>query len=293
MADFSRLIGAAARALGNSNQGRGGSGSGSGSTDWRDMVRKVSDKVTGDDRGDGQQGQQGRYGQQGQQYGAGQGDPRRQVPAAGGARSGGGSSLSAADRQALVKYDYLLQTAPPQQLEQVHRDAFERLTPEQREQVLARLTAESPADRPASSSPADLARSATRGEVARPGLMKRVLGSTGGKVGAGAAAGIGIGALGGLAVAVAGGAALSAVAAPMLGDALANGVDFEQFAGGFEGLDGLAASGEEFVGGLGEQASGLGEQASGLGEQASGLGEQASEFGSNFQIPGLSDFFER
>jgi hypothetical protein len=37
----------------------------------------------------------------------------------------------------------------------------------------------------------------------------------------------------------------------------------------------------------------LGEQASGLGEQASGLGEQASEFGSNFQIPGLSDFFER
>jgi hypothetical protein len=291
MADFSRLIGAAARALGNSNQGRGGSGSGSGSgsTDWRDMVRKVSDKVTGDDRGDGQQGQQGqqgRYGQQGQQYGAGQGDPRRQVPAAGGVRSGGGSSMSAADRQALAKYDYLLQTAPPQQLEQVHRDAFERLTPEQREQVLARLTAESPADRPASSSPADLARSATRGEVARPGLMKRVLGSTGGKVGAGAAAGIGIGALGGLAVAVAGGAALSAVAAPMLGDALANGVDFEQFAGGFEGLDGLAASGEEFVGGLGEQASGL-------GEQASGLGEQASEFGSNFQIPGLSDFFER
>jgi len=288
MADFSRLIGAAARALGNSNQGRGGSGSGSGSTDWRDMVRKVSDKVTGDDRGDGRQGQQGQYGvqgRQGQQYGAGQGDPRR-VPVQGGNPSRGGSSMSAADRQALAKYDYLLQTAPPQQLEQVHRDAFERLTPEQREQVLARLTAESPADRPASSSPADLARSATRGEVARPGLMKRVLGSTGGKVGAGAAAGIGIGALGGLAVAVAGGAALSAVAAPMLGDALANGVDFEQFAGGFEGLDGLAASGEEFVGGLGEQASGL-------GEQASGLGEQASEFGSNFQIPGLSDFFDR
>ena len=32
------------------------------------------------------------------------------------------------------------------------------------------------------------------------------------------------------------------------------------------------AEGEQFLGGLGEQASGLGEQASGLGEQASNLG---------------------
>lgn len=258
MADFQRLLGAATRALGSSNSGRGGS-SGSGSTDWRDMVRKVSDKVTGDDRRDG----------------SGAADPRRP----GQQRPGAVPTGSAADRQALAKYDYLLQTAPPQQLEQVHREAFERLTPEQREQVLARLTAEAPAgDRPASSSPADLARSATRGEVARPGLMKRVLGSTGGKVAAGAAAGAGVAALGGLAVAVAGGAALSAVAAPLLSDALASGVDFEQFAGGFEGLEGfegvgdLAAGGEDLVG---------------------GLGEQVGEFGSNFQIPGLGDLFDR
>nr|BFF16436.1 hypothetical protein GCM10025699_77390 [Microbacterium flavescens] len=105
--------------------------------------------------------------------------------------------------------------------------------------------------------------------------MKRVLGSTGGKVAAGAAAGAGVAALGGLAVAVAGGAALSAVAAPLLSDALASGVDFEQFAGGFEGLEGvgdLAAGGEDLVG---------------------GLGEQVGEFGSNFQIPGLGDLFDR
>ena len=210
MADFSRLIGAAKRALDNSNTGSGsgsGGGSGSGSTDWRDMVRKVTDKVTGDDRqgqggqgyGQGQRHDQGYdrqrqgYGQGGQ--GHGQAAPRQQNPGQG--RDGrSGAGLSPADRQALAKYDYLLQTAPPQQLEQVHRDAFERLTPAQREQVLARLTAESPAgDRPASSSPADLARSATRGEVARPGLMKRVLGSSGGKVAAGAAAGAGVAAL--------------------------------------------------------------------------------------------------
>ncbi|MCJ0702521.1 hypothetical protein FRIG_15505, partial [Frigoribacterium faeni] len=191
MADFSRLIGAAKRALDNSNSAGGSGarpGSGSGSTDWRDMVRKVTDKVTGDDR-QGQGGQGYGQGQGGQGYGQGQrydrqpqgydqgqqsygqGAPRQQNP--GQARDGrSGAGLSPADRQALAKYDYLLQTAPPQQLEQVHREAFERLTPEQREQVLARLTAESPAgDRPASSSPADLARSATRGEVARPGLM--------------------------------------------------------------------------------------------------------------------------
>lgn len=254
------------------------------------MVRKVTDKVTGDDRqGQGGQGYGQGYDRQPQGYDQGQqsygqGAPRQQNP--GQARDGrSGAGLSPADRQALAKYDYLLQTAPPQQLEQVHRDAFERLTPAQREQVLARLTAESPAgDRPASSSPADLARSATRGEVARPGLMKRVLGSSGGKV----AAGAGVAALGGLALAVAGGAALSAVAAPLLTDALASGVDFEQFTGGFEGLEGLG--GFEGVDGL--AASGEDLAASG-GDFVGGLGEQASEFGSNFQIPGLSDFFDR
>ncbi|WP_082486746.1 hypothetical protein [Frigoribacterium sp. Leaf186] len=277
MANFDRLLGAAARALGNSSSSSSGRGGASGgSTDWRDMVRKVSDKVTGDDRQGGQQAPQGGYG-----------SPQRDAgrPATGGHAPQG----SAADRAALAKYDYLLQTAPPQQLEQVHRDAFERLTPEQRQQVLARLSAEVPAgERPASSEPADLARAATRGETTHPGLMKRVLGSTGGKVAAGAAVGAGVAGVAGLAVAVAGAAAVSSVALPLLGDAVASGIDFDQLTNGFgfEGLDGLTAGGEEYLGGLGDQVGGLGDQVGGLGDQLGSLGE-------GFQIPGLGNLFDR
>ncbi|MET4053066.1 hypothetical protein ABID81_002438 [Frigoribacterium sp. PvP054] len=287
MANFDRLLGAAARALGNSSSSSSGRGGASGgSTDWRDMVRKVSDKVTGDDRQNGQQSQPGGYGAPRQ--------PQHQQPQhqQGVGRPGAGGHApqgSAADRAALAKYDYLLQTAPPQQLEQVHRDAFERLTPEQRQQVLARLSAEVPAgERPASSEPADLARAATRGETAHPGLMKRVLGSTGGKVAAGAAVGAGVAGVAGLAVAVAGAAAVSSVALPLLGDAVASGIDFDQLTNGFgfEGLDGLTAGGEEYLGGLGEQVGGLGEQVGGLGDQLGSLGE-------GFRLPGLGDFFER
>ena len=283
MANFDRLLGAAARALGNSSSsstGRGGASGGS--TDWRDMVRKVSDKVTGDDRQNGQPQQGGQQPQRG-----GYGAPQQGVgrPATGGHAPQG----SAADRAALAKYDYLLQTAPPQQLEQVHRDAFERLTPEQRQQVLARLSAEVPqGERPASSSPADLARAATRGETAHPGLMKRVLGSTGGKVAAGAAVGAGVAGVAGLAVAVAGAAAVSSVALPLLSDAVTSGIDFDQLTNGFgfEGLDGLTAGGEEYLGGLGEQVGGLGDQVGGLGDQLGNLGE-------GFQIPGLGNLFDR
>jgi hypothetical protein len=283
MANFDRLLGAAARALGNSSSSSSGRGGASGgSTDWRDVVRKVSDKVTGDDRQGGQPQQGGRQPQR-----DGYGAPQRGVgrPATGGHAPQG----SAADRAALAKYDYLLQTAPPQQLEQVHRDAFERLTPEQRQQVLARLSAEVPqGERPASSSPADLARAATRGETAHPGLMKRVLGSTGGKVAAGAAVGAGVAGVAGLAVAVAGAAAVSSVALPLLSDAVTSGIDFDQLTNGFgfEGLDGLTAGGEEYLGGLGEQVGGLGDQVGGLGDRLGNLGE-------GFQIPGLGNLFDR
>ncbi|ROS48990.1 cation-transporting ATPase [Frigoribacterium sp. PhB24] len=295
MANFDRLLGAAARALGNSSSssaaGRGGASGGS--TDWRDMVRKVSDKVTGDDRQDAPQHGARQHGTRQPQHG-GYGAPRQGVgrPTSGGHAPQG----SAADRAALAKYDYLLQTAPPQQLEQVHRDAFERLTPEQRQQVLARLSAEVPVgERPASSAPADLARAATRGETAHPGLMKRVLGSTGGKVAAGAAVGAGVAGVAGLAVAVAGAAAVSSVALPLLSDAVTSGIDFDQLTNGFgfEGLGGLTAGGEEYLGGLGDQVGGLGDQVGGLGDQVGGFGEQLGNLGEGFQIPGLGNLFDR
>jgi hypothetical protein len=318
MPDFKRLLGAAAKALGDSNssssssrngQQRPTGGSGSGSTDWRDLVRTAADKLTGEgsqqqggQRGGGQQqgvggqapwqqqGQQG-YGQQGQQ----QRPPQQQ---------GGAPRATEADRVALGKYDYLLRTAEPEQLEQVHRDAFARLTPQQRELVQARLTEELPAhEQPRSGSTDDLARAATRGETVHPGLMQRVFGGHGrpgsssggsatgarqgsgaGKFAAGAAAGAGVAALGGLALAVAGGAAVSSVAGPLLSGALANGVDFGGLAENF-GLEGIAGL-SEGLGGLTEGVDGI---AQGGEEYLTGLGDQVGGLGEGFQVPGLGD----
>jgi len=351
MPDFKRLLGAAAKALGDSNSSssssrngqpprpNAGSGSGSG-TDWRDLVRTAADKLTGDGsqqqgdqrgggpqqgqaghgqqqgQGYGQQGQQG-YGQQGQQrqgqpggydqrQQAGydqrqQGEQQRSTRQHGAA---GAPRATEADRVALGKYDYLLRTAEPEQLEQVHRDAFARLTPQQRELVQARLTEELPAhEQPRSGSTDDLARAATRGETVHPGLMQRVFsghgrpgqssggpatgarqGSGAGTFAAGAAAGAGVAALGGLALAVAGGAAVSSVAGPLLSGALANGVDFGGLAENF-GLEGIAGL-SEGLGGLTEGVDGI---AQGGEEYLTGLGEQVGGLGEGFQIPGLGD----
>ncbi|WIE74934.1 hypothetical protein [Curtobacterium sp. MCSS17_007] len=171
----------------------------------------------------------------------------------------------------------------------MHHDAFARLTPAQRQQVRDRLNSELPPhEHLRDDSSGGMARAMTRGEMSRPGLIRRVLGgsgrqsgSRGGAFAGGAAVGAGAMALGGLAVAVAGGAVVSAAAAPVLAGAADLGVDFEGIASGMGdlgltdlggGVEDFAAEGEQFLGGLGEQASGLGEQASGLGEQASNLG---------------------
>ena len=350
MPDFKRLLGAAAKALGDSNSSsssrngqppRPGAGSGSSSgsgTDWRDLVRTAADKLTGDgnqqqqgdQRGGGpQQGQAGYGQQQGQGYdqqgrqgygqqrqsqqggydqrqqggydGRQQGEQQRPAPQHG---ASGAPRATEADRVALGKYDYLLRTAEPEQLEQVHRDAFARLTPQQRELVQARLTEELPAhEQPRSGSTDDLARAATRGETVHPGLMQRVFGGHGrpgqgsggaatgarqgsgaGKFAAGAAAGAGVAALGGLALAVAGGAAVSSVAGPLLSGALANGVDFGGLAENF-GLEGIAGL-SEGLGGLTEGVDGI---AQGGEEYLTGLGEQVGGLGDGFQIPGLGD----
>ncbi|MCW2582442.1 MAG: uncharacterized protein JWQ53_1232, partial [Klenkia sp.] len=43
------------------------------------------------------------------------------------------------DEQAVERYRYLLRTAPPDQVEAAHAEAFAQLTPEQRQQVLTQL----------------------------------------------------------------------------------------------------------------------------------------------------------
>ena len=89
----------------------------------------------------------------------------------------------AEDERAIARYRYLLRTAPPEALEQVHAEAFARLTPEQRSQVLAELSRGlPPGERPTGDDPQSLARTATRAELRQPGYLEQTFsrGSFGG-----------------------------------------------------------------------------------------------------------------
>ncbi|MEY2848086.1 MAG: hypothetical protein RI885_751 [Actinomycetota bacterium] len=284
MSMFSKLAGLAHKALSESGSGqKPGSGQrpgGGQTTDWRAMVRTAADALTGDGRTDPAQG-------------------RDQAPAPSqtardhGARSAA-APLSDADRAAIARYDYLLQTADPHQIEQVHREAFHRLTPAQRELIHERMSAELPEhERPRSSGTDDLARTAARTEAARPGMLKGLLARVGAGTSRGGSAGSGAGraaliggaglAAGGLLGAVAGGAIVSSVAGPLLAQAMDFGVDFEALGAGLDieslGLDGLTG--------------GVDELASTAGDSVSGFGDQISELGSDFRLPGLDDLFGR
>jgi len=84
------------------------------------------------------------------------------------------------DEVAIDRYRYMLRTAPPEQVEQAHAEAFAKLTPQQRQQVLAELSAAVPvAERVQSDDPRALARMATRAEMRQPGTMERALGGRG------------------------------------------------------------------------------------------------------------------
>jgi hypothetical protein len=94
------------------------------------------------------------------------------------------------DAQALERYRYMLQTAPPETIEQAHEEAFAKLPPEQRRQVLGELARMAPANESAAiaATPVDdtraLARVATRAEIRQPGTMERTLGGAGMGLGA-------------------------------------------------------------------------------------------------------------
>lgn len=81
------------------------------------------------------------------------------------------------DEIAIERYRYLLKTAPPETIEQVHAEAFAKLTEPQRQQVLAELSAGlPPQEQPRSTDPQAMARAATRAEYTNPGFMERTLG---------------------------------------------------------------------------------------------------------------------
>ncbi len=91
------------------------------------------------------------------------------------------------EERALARYRYLLRTAPPEQLEALHAEAFAKLTPEQRQQLLRELATASPGEAGTSAEPADLARAATRAEMRQPGTLQNAFsrGSAGGGMGMG------------------------------------------------------------------------------------------------------------
>jgi hypothetical protein len=83
------------------------------------------------------------------------------------------------DQRAIERYRYLLQTAPPEDIERAHEDAFARLTPEQRAMVLRELSGKLPASELGGDDPRSLARAATRAEMREPGTIERTFGGAG------------------------------------------------------------------------------------------------------------------
>jgi hypothetical protein len=89
------------------------------------------------------------------------------------------------DEQALARYRYMLATAPPEDIERAHEEAFARLTPEQRRQALEALAQHVPEGEIRGDDPASLARAATRAEIGQPGTIERAWGSGGAGFGLG------------------------------------------------------------------------------------------------------------
>ncbi|GAA2231809.1 hypothetical protein N1031_08005 [Herbiconiux moechotypicola] len=108
------------------------------------------------------------------------------------ARPAAGQTAQAAQRTddeiAVERYRYLLRTAPPETIEQVHEEAFTKLTPEQRQLLFQQLSENAPAgDQPRGDDPHSLAQSATRSELRQPGTLERSFngGNRGGGMGFG------------------------------------------------------------------------------------------------------------
>jgi hypothetical protein len=287
MSKLSKLVGMAKKALDDNGSHRSADGRAGGS-DWKSLVRGAADALGGDGRAGSPAGppeHRPATTAPGDRYIPGQSAWERSRPAET-RNAPPAAPADAADRAAIARYDYLLQTADPHQIEQVHREAFARLTPAQRAQVEARMSAELPAhERPRSAEAADLARAAARTQASRPGMLRGLLARAGGGRGrtgrGGAMAGAGL-AAGGVLGAVAGAAVVGSVAGPLLEQAAGFGVDFDALAGNVDldaisgGIDGIA-----------------GDIASGIGDEVTGAGERIADLGSGFDLPGLGDLFGR
>jgi hypothetical protein len=154
------------------------------------------------------------------------------------------------DEQAVERYRYLLRTAPPEQIEQAHAEAFSQLTPDQRQQVLAQLAAAVPAgERPRTDDPQTLARVATRAELRQPGTLERAFGGGPGFGRGGYGGGYGMGGGPGFG-SIVGGSLLGTIGGLVIGTAVADAL-FDTGAGD----GGLFGGGDEGYGAQGEQGA--------------------------------------
>jgi hypothetical protein len=131
---------------------------------------------------------------------------------------------SADDERAIARYLYLLRTAPPEAIEQVHADAFRVLTEAQRGELLGRIAQVLPPYErglavPVNGTPIGLARLITRAEMRQPGTVARLFGPGSGMAGMAGMAGVAGVAASSLLGAIAGAIAVSAIAAPFLAGA--------------------------------------------------------------------------
>ena len=84
------------------------------------------------------------------------------------------------DRGAIERYRSVVQTAPAATIEQVHAEAFARLTDAQRAVIYEELSrGAGTGERPLSSEPATLARAATRAQSRSAGALERVVSAGG------------------------------------------------------------------------------------------------------------------
>ncbi|BCM90113.1 hypothetical protein IAD21_01964 [Abditibacteriota bacterium] len=128
-----------------------------------------------------------------------------------------------ADEQAVARYRYMLQTAPPEDIERAHEEAFARLTPEQRQLLLQQLSQNVPQSEAQNlqNDPRSLARAATRAEVRQPGFIERTFGGGQQMQGQGYGQSMGGGMMGGMGGMIAG-SLLSSMAGSFIGSSIAH-----------------------------------------------------------------------
>jgi len=234
--------------------------------------------------------QQGyRYGQQSYQQ------PAPSAPQGGGDQYGvpqwGGAptqqqGATTDDERAVERYRYLLRTAPPERIEEVHAEAFAKLTDEQRRMVYDEFTRTAPpGEAPRGDDPRSLAQSATRSEIRQPGFMERSLGGVGGGGGrfGGQRGGPSFGSMIGASI-------LGTVAGYVIGSAIMSA--FLPDPGSFDGgTDAAGDGGSEDTGSeSGDAGASDGGASDGGGFENAGWGDSGSDFGGGFSDFGGGDF---